>query len=92
MKLRRWFLGEETIMPESIKETFIAEESIRLKPETISILSELFTATDKEFAYGINKKLLKKVYTYANSLQTEKDKMDFYNEGPYRRKVAIYSV
>ena len=90
LKLRRWILGEERFMPDSIKETFIAEEGFKLKPETMNVLSELFTKTDREFAYGVDKKFLKKVYVKAGCLETKKDKEDFYNEGPYRRKVLIY--
>lgn len=89
LKLRRWILGEEKYMPDSIKELFIAEEGFRLRPETITVLSELFVNTDKEFAYGLTRKFFKKIYKKAGYIQTPKDKEDFYNEGPYRRKVEI---
>ncbi len=87
IKLRRWFLGEERIMPESIKEIFIEAEGLKLKPETITILSEKFVQADKEFINGVTRKFLKKVYKTAGYLPTPKDKQEFYNEGPYRRKV-----
>jgi len=86
-KLRRWFLGEERFVPDSIKETLLEEEGIKLKPETITILSELFAKTDKEFAYGVTRKFLKKVFSKVGYFQNEKDKENFYNEGPYRRRV-----
>jgi hypothetical protein len=92
LKLRRWILGEERWIPDSITETWIAEEGFRLKPETITVLSELFTKTDKEFSYGVDRKFLKKIYVKAGCLETKKEKEDFYNEGPYRRKVLIYYV
>jgi len=87
LKLRRWFLGEERIMPDSIKEIFIEAEGLRLKPETITILSEKFIQADKEFINGVTRKFLKKVYKTAGYLPTQKDQEEFYNEGPYRRKL-----
>jgi len=87
LKFRRWFLGEERIMPDSIKEIFIEAEGLRLKPETVTVLSEKFVQADKEFTNGVTRKFLKKVYKFAGHLPTEKDKQDFYNEGPYRRKL-----
>lgn len=89
LKLRRWFLGEERFIPDSIKELSFTEEGLHLKPETITVLSELFAKTDKEFAYGITRKFLKKVYSKVGYFQTEKDKETFYNEGPYRRRVSF---
>jgi len=87
LKFRRWFLGEERIMPDSIKEIFIEAEGLKLKPETVTVLSERFVQADKEFSNGVTRKFLKKVYKFAGHMPTEKEKQEFYNEGPYRRKL-----
>jgi len=89
LKMRRWVLGEDRFIPESIQELSLAEEGLKLRPETINILSQFFNKTDKEFAYGITRKFIKKIYSHTGYFENKKDEETFYNEGPYRRRVIF---
>ena len=91
LRLKIWFLGEKDYLPESIEETFMSGEGIKLKHETIDSLSDLFVETDRELRYGINKKFLRKLYTKVNCLKTKEDRAEFYSDSVYQRKVRVIS-
>lgn len=87
LQLKIWFLGEKHYIPESIEETFMSGEGIKLREETANKLSYLFVETDRELKYGINKKFLRRLYTKLNILKTKEERQDFYNDTLYSKKL-----
>jgi hypothetical protein len=92
MKLRRWFLGEDNELPESITEILYIKDKLSLKYETTVVLSELFVQTDNELTFGVNRKFMAKLYSKMGVFENKKEKEEFYFESPYRRKVLIFII
>lgn len=67
-KFRRWFLGEDNVTPDSLKDIIYCHNDIKLKPESIRLLSEIFIETDRKFAYGVNRKMIAKLLKRVGSL------------------------
>jgi hypothetical protein len=87
MKLRRWFLGEDNAMSESISETLYYNDEVSLKTETVQVLSELFSQADVKLPNGVTRKLLAKTFSKMGVFAEKKEKEEFYFESPYRKKV-----
>lgn len=88
-KFRRWFLGEDNYIPDSLKETMYYDEEVKLKIETVNMISELFVTTDKALHYGMTKRFLVKSYFKMGMLAEKKERVEFYNRSSYRRKVYL---
>ncbi len=88
-KFRRWFLGEDNFIPDSLKETMYYDEEIKLSIETVNVISNLFLPTDKSLHYGMTKRFLVKIYIGAGLLTEKKERQEFYLKGSYRRKVLF---
>ena len=87
LQLKIWFLGEKNYIPESIEETFMTREGIRLSPQVNDTLSNLFLDTDRDLKYGINKKFLRKLFAKVNCLKTKEERAEFYKDSVYNKKV-----
>jgi len=87
LQLKIWFLGEKNYIPDSIEETFMTREGIRISHTTNDTLSNLFVDTDRELKYGINKKFLRKLYAKVNCLKTKEDRAEFYDDSVYTQKL-----
>ena len=89
-KLRRWFLGEDNYLPDSLRETLFYKEDVNLEVETIAILTVAFMSADKDLYFGVTKKLIGKIYKKLGCFEKVDEKRSFYFDGPYRRKVSQF--